>query len=95
MGWRRANGMSHVLWRYAYHEHGRAYGGLAVQAVSRAPAYGQAKIKVQGVSRGRAAPALGAGETAARPLLGGGRKDPVLFAACLGLAVAIRGSLFV
>ena len=25
--------------------------------------------------------------------MGGGRKDPVLFAACLGLAVAIRGSL--
>ena len=47
------------------------------------------------MSRAGAAPALGVGEVAARSRLGGGRKDPVLFAACLGLAVAIRGSSFV
>ena len=45
----------------------------------------------RGVPRWRAgaAPALGVGEVAARSRCGGGRKDPVLLAACLSLAVAI------
>ena len=49
------------------------------------------------LARITAAPALGAGEVAARghALGGGGREDPVLLAACPSLAVAIWGSMFI
>ena len=49
------------------------------------------------LARRCAAPALGAGEVAARgrALGGGGREDPVLLAACPSLAVAIWGSMFI
>ena len=49
------------------------------------------------LARIAAAPALGAGEVAARgrALGGGGREDPVLLAACPSLAVAIWGSMFI
>ena len=45
--------------------------------------------RVSRAARTIAAPALGAGEVAAGSRCGGGRKDPVLLAACLSLAVAI------
>ena len=49
------------------------------------------------LARRCAAPALGAGEVAARgrALGGGGREDPVLLAACPSQAVAIWGSMFI